>query len=65
MTRVLVIRRERSFSAQELPDENPGRWIERVISITHPFSDAIWQIIEVPDNIRGRDVTRYAEDATR
>lgn len=63
--RVLVVTNGSGFMAQELPAHDEQRAIERIVECVRPRADAVWQVIEVPDDVHGRDVTRYAETVTR
>lgn len=55
-------RRTGSMSLQELPERNPIAAIERIASVAKVARDTTWEVVAVPSTVRGRDVTRKAEE---
>ena len=63
--RVLLLTNNRtgSTAAQELPIDLPVEFVTLFASTMNVPLDTVWQVVEIPDEINGRDTTRFAEQS--
>lgn len=63
MRRVLLLTNDRTgaTAAQELPHDLSTEYITLFASTLSVPVDTVWQVVEIPDTVNGRDTTRYAE----
>lgn len=54
-----------NIAVQEIPARHAVQFVERFVSAFVPSSRRVWRCVEIPDDINGRDVTRYAETVGR